>query len=153
VTRIWRRLRWRVTDLRIAVALAAVASGVRLFGLRRVLRLVDGFVPVGPATLSRADAVKRGQRLAGRIAAVAARLPGQPRCLSRSLALRMALRRRGIANELCIGIRITREFAAHAWIEVDGVPAGELEDVRSVYARFPTFAGTLRSPEIVESRP
>jgi hypothetical protein len=65
----------------------------------------------------------------------------------------MALRRRGIDNELCIGIRITRDFSAHAWIEVDGVPAGEPEDVRSVYARFPTFAGTYRAPQVVEGRP
>jgi hypothetical protein len=136
-----RRWRRRASNVRIALALIGVSSSVRLVGMRGALRLIDRITPHGEWPAPCAGDVERSVTLARRIAAVAGRLPGRPRCLSRSLVLRMALRRRRIDNELCIGIRITGEFAAHAWVEVAGVAAGESQDVRSVYARFPTFAG------------
>jgi hypothetical protein len=40
-------------------------------------------------------------------------------CLPRALATQAMLRRRGIANRLCLGVaRDSGELAAHAWIEV-----------------------------------
>jgi hypothetical protein len=44
-------------------------------------------------------------------------------CLPRALAAHAMLRRRGIANTLCLGVaRDGGELAAHAWIEVSGKP-------------------------------
>jgi Transglutaminase-like superfamily/Coenzyme PQQ synthesis protein D (PqqD) len=56
----------------------------------------------------------------------------------RSVALTAALRRRGIHAEICFGAR-ARPFAAHAWVEVDGMAIHEeLENLRhfTVLARF-----------------
>lgn len=45
-------------------------------------------------------------------------------CLARSAALTAALRRAGVAADLCIGIR-DLPFAAHAWVEADGLVLNE----------------------------
>jgi Transglutaminase-like superfamily len=49
-------------------------------------------------------------------------IPGDTRCLTRSLVLMRILARRGIETKLIIGVRADDEFAAHAWVELDGVP-------------------------------
>lgn len=49
-------------------------------------------------------------------------LPGDTRCLTRSLVLIRILARRGIETKLVIGVRADDGFAAHAWVELDGVP-------------------------------
>ena len=48
-------------------------------------------------------------------------LPGDTRCLVRSLVLTRLLARRGIASTLVIGARTTPGFLAHAWVEHRGV--------------------------------
>jgi hypothetical protein len=63
--------------------------------------------------------------------------PGGGNCLVRSLALYGALRRAGVAAELRIGVGKTApHLEAHAWIEVDGVPANDAADVATRYAPF-----------------
>ncbi len=53
-------------------------------------------------------------------------LPGFRRCLTRSLATRFLLLRRGIESELLLGARRAGgELDAHAWLQVDGEPLGE----------------------------
>jgi hypothetical protein len=49
-------------------------------------------------------------------------MPGDTRCLVRSLVLTRLLARRGIQAKLVIGARTTPEFLAHAWVEHDGSP-------------------------------
>jgi hypothetical protein len=46
-------------------------------------------------------------------------LPGDTRCLTRSLVLVQLLARRGIASTLVIGVKAD-PFRAHAWVEHDG---------------------------------
>lgn len=57
-------------------------------------------------------------------------------CLSRSLALWAALRRRGIETELTIGYR-NREgkIEGHAWLEFSGAPVNEEPAVIATYTR------------------
>jgi len=58
-------------------------------------------------------------------------------CLERSLSLWWLLARQGIATQLRIGVRKDGEkFAAHAWIELEGVGVGEPEDMHNHYAAF-----------------
>jgi hypothetical protein len=47
-------------------------------------------------------------------------VPGDTRCLARSLVLTRLLARRGIEAKLVIGARTAPEFMAHAWVEFDG---------------------------------
>jgi hypothetical protein len=74
-----------------------------------------------------------------RLAAVAVRvlrvLPGDARCLTRSLVVLALLARRGIDTRLVIATRPAPAFAAHAWIERAGQPLLPTEgfgDVRLV---------------------
>jgi hypothetical protein len=51
-------------------------------------------------------------------------------CLDKSLALQRMLSRRKISSQIKIGVqKIQNETYAHAWVEVDGLPIGEVEDV------------------------
>jgi transglutaminase-like putative cysteine protease len=55
-------------------------------------------------------------------------VPGDTRCLTRSLVLTQLLARRGIPAKLVIGARAKPRFSAHAWVEQAGepvLPAGE----------------------------
>lgn len=49
-------------------------------------------------------------------------LPGDTRCLARSLVLTRLLARRGIEAKLVIGARSGPDFLAHAWVEHAGEP-------------------------------
>jgi hypothetical protein len=48
-------------------------------------------------------------------------MPADSRCLMRSLVLTRLLARRGIESRLVISVRPGERFAAHAWVEHDGV--------------------------------
>jgi hypothetical protein len=63
---------------------------------------------------------------------------GRHDCLSRSLTLTAALRRRGVDAEVCLGVR-KFPFLAHAWVEVAGMAISEPQDVLrslNMLARF-----------------
>jgi Transglutaminase-like superfamily len=49
-------------------------------------------------------------------------VPGDTRCLVRSLVLTRLLARREISAKLVIGARASPEFVAHAWVEHHGDP-------------------------------
>jgi Transglutaminase-like superfamily len=86
--------------------------------------------------LPRAVAALRGERRPRYLAVVArepralavaaervvARIPGDSRCLMRSLVVLAMLARRGVDARLILAARPTPEFAAHAWVERDGDP-------------------------------
>lgn len=63
-------------------------------------------------------------RIAAIVSRVARRHPLRPACLEQALAGCAALRRRGIAARVRIGVRRVDAsgLAAHAWIEVAGAP-------------------------------
>lgn len=49
-------------------------------------------------------------------------IPGDTRCLTRSLVLLRMLSRRGIEASVVLGVRPSPEFGAHAWVEHAGQP-------------------------------
>lgn len=63
-----------------------------------------------------------GRRVAWATIRVLDVLPSDSRCLTRSLVLADLLAKRGIESSLVIGVAPAPNFAAHAWVEVDGVP-------------------------------
>lgn len=69
-------------------------------------------------------------------------------CLPRALALQRMLRARGIAAQLRIGVRKESTdvggIAAHAWIEVAGVPLGEPQAIEE---RFQTLVAVVAQPQ------
>ncbi len=67
-------------------------------------------------------ALEEARRLGRAVARTLRVLPGDTRCLARSLVLTRLLARRGIPAKLVIGARAAPEFLAHAWVEYDGQP-------------------------------
>lgn len=73
------------------------------------------------------------RRLAAAAVRVLQRLPGDSRCLTRSLVVLAMLARRGIDVRLVLAARPTPTFAAHAWVERGGrplLPTRDFEDAR-----------------------
>ncbi len=75
--------------------------------------------PGPPADTGRLEEALRLGRAVSRTLAL---LPGDTRCLRRSLVLLQLLTRRGISARLVIAAQAAPGFLAHAWIEHDGVP-------------------------------
>lgn len=78
-----------------------------------------------PDPAARPDAaqeLQQARRLGWIVARTLAHLPGDTRCLLRSLVLTRLLAARGISSRLVIGTRTTPEFLAHAWVEHGGEP-------------------------------
>jgi hypothetical protein len=69
-----------------------------------------------------ADGLDEARRLGWVVARTLRLLPGDTRCLTRSLVLTRLLARRGIPAKLVIGARPAAEFQAHAWVECEGEP-------------------------------
>ena len=68
---------------------------------------------------------RRGQAIGIRLGKAVSRtlgpLPFDSRCLVRSLVLTSMLARRGIKSSVVIGVTLEPKFAAHAWVESDGM--------------------------------
>jgi hypothetical protein len=62
------------------------------------------------------------RRLAAGAERVVAKLPGDSRCLMRSLVVLTMLARRGIDSRLVLAARPEPTFGAHAWVERGGEP-------------------------------
>lgn len=129
--RTFLRLRWaeRIAFARAWCFLVAAKLGIRHFGLRRTLNALAPEPRVAP---------DRSWPLAARWLPVAVRyFPNGGHCLGRSVALVAILRRAGIPCDLRIGVRQgTADIEAHAWVEVDGHPVNDVEDIGEHYRSF-----------------
>ena len=66
------------------------------------------------------DALRLAYRIGRLVERGLDRLPGDTRCLTRSLVLLRILARRGIPATMVIGVRAAPVFGAHAWVECGG---------------------------------
>jgi hypothetical protein len=66
--------------------------------------------------------LEEARRLGWTVARTLRLMPGDTRCLARSLVLTRLLARRKIPAKLVIGARGGPGFLAHAWVECDGQP-------------------------------
>jgi hypothetical protein len=116
----------RRSDARSKVALVAETlvtyAVVRWQVRRRDLPAVVAALRDGPRRRSRGPFDHDPRRLAAAAERVVARIPGDSRCLMRSLVVLTMLARRGIDARLILAARPTPEFVAHAWVECDGDP-------------------------------
>jgi hypothetical protein len=122
------RLPWRrQVGPRVAVGVARLLILLPPARLQRLLRVLSrGTRPADRALAARARYAT---------VSVSARCAGLG-CLQRSVATVLICRARGRWADWCTGFR-TQPFAAHAWVEVDGVPVdepGELSVFRTVMA-------------------
>jgi hypothetical protein len=129
------RLGW-AAKLRLAAAIVAAYLRARR-SLRRLglLPTVAGLHPAGAASAAPIHEQRRtALALAHAVGRTFAPLPGDTRCLMRSLVLGALLARRGLQFTLVIGTRVQPEFAAHAWVEIDRRPV--LPDGGGEYGRL-----------------
>ena len=104
------------------MARAAVAAG-RMLATQspRRIRTVLGWLRRGarPATLEEATAAR------DTVVAVSLACASRKGCVPRSLATALLCRLRGQWPAWCVGARRLPPFAAHAWVEADGIMVGE----------------------------
>ena len=104
--------------------------GLRWFEHKRV----DAALKLGlPAvTIDRGHvAVSKARQIANMVRIAAAHLPPGYNCLPRSMVLNRMLRLQGIGCDLRMGAHVENgRLHAHAWVEVDGVPVNDTDDVR-----------------------
>jgi hypothetical protein len=115
---------------------ATLTVALSWLGVRRTCALVRRWAPgsAGPGPSSD-ERLFRARRVAWIVRGVSRRVPGT-RCLVRSLATLAMLRREGLAADLRLGVRRSREgIEAHAWVEVEGDALGEPEPLEP----FATF--------------
>jgi Transglutaminase-like superfamily len=117
--------------------LPVVVLQVRLFGLRP-FQAAQRRAHDGPQHAWRLEEVLVRARQAQRFVLVAARYGVcRGNCLSRSLCLWWLLREQGIESDLRIGVRNPDGgFAAHAWIEYQGIVLNDRADVGRQFAPF-----------------
>lgn len=110
--------------LRLAVEiLAAYAQARRSLRSAPIASVVAGLRSQSPhATQSTTSSLEEARRLGRAVTRLLAHVPGDTRCLARSLVLTRLLARRGIEAKLVIGARAKPEFLAHAWVEHAGDP-------------------------------
>ena len=65
---------------------------------------------------------QQARRLGRAVARTLSLVPTDNRCLARSLVLDTLLTRRSLRSVVVVAARAEPDFAAHAWVEHDGVP-------------------------------
>lgn len=109
---------------------------MRLVGLKPLIQVVGRVFRVRPRGGGSRD---EARRIADTVAEANARLrPRRAACLGRSLVTWAALRSHGYDAAFRIGgAKDGDAFRAHAWVEWDGEPLAEPEDIQATYAAFP----------------
>lgn len=101
---------------------SALALGISLLPPTLIIHVLK-LVAKGSASSTRKDAME--SRLAA--CAVSVRSAGNG-CLQRSIAVFLLCRMSGTTPDWCTGF-LNRPFIAHAWVEVDGEPVGEVDEI------------------------
>jgi len=119
-------------EQRLVISAAAhvgtAAIGVRVFGLRRLLKWADRPITANHADANAVRDAKNPDRVTIAVERAGRYVPGGT-CLARSLALTRMLRTRGVPAETRIGVKTADGFRAHAWVEVEAVPVtSEIEN-------------------------
>ena len=109
--------------------------GLRCFGLQRLQAWLQRPSTASAGSLTKAEIVRMGAL----INSAAGWGPIPATCLTRSLLLGWLLQRRGVTSQLRIGVRLVQgTLAAHAWVEYEGVPINDQQDVGAQFAAFKT---------------
>ena len=141
----WARLRRfsalpgpaKVLFLRAVVLLPLLTLSLRVRGFAATQRFLQK-ITASAKNGTPVAAVESLAVLTTRMVLAAARnSPIPSTCLERSLSLWWMLARQGIATQLRIGVRKDDEkFAAHAWVERNGVAIGQPDASHLHYAAF-----------------
>jgi hypothetical protein len=119
---------------RLALVAEVIVTYVVVRSQVRKRELPAAVAALRTGRLRRIPVVAREPRaLAAAAERVVARIPGDSRCLMRSLVVLAMLARRGVDARLILAARPAPEFAAHAWVERNGdplLPTRDFSDAR-----------------------
>jgi hypothetical protein len=126
--------------VRAAAVLPLISLSLRVRGFRSTqASLQKRMASAASSRYDPSDCAKAARTVltARMVRSAAYRSLGTPTCLEKSLVLWWLLGRHGIASSLRIGTRKTGgKFEAHAWVECEGVPLNEPEELHKHYAAF-----------------
>ena len=127
-----RRMFWRAVALLPMVRISLRSRGYKKTQEWLERRLEEGGTPERAG--DRAASIEKTCRM---VRAAAHYGIGNSSCLDESLVLWWLLRKAGVVASLRIGVRKEKqEFAAHAWVEHEGVALNQKEDMHRHYAAF-----------------
>jgi len=114
--------------------LPLVVLGLRLKGFKSVQSTLANQLPAGGVSIQN-NTLSQAHIIARMVKAASVHGLYSATCLPQSLLLSWFLKRRGITADLCFGVNKTEtQLEAHAWVEVDGIPVNDTQDVRERYA-------------------
>jgi Transglutaminase-like superfamily len=122
------RFKFQIAAIRLALRCTAIAK-VERWSTRSICPAAENVDPPCEA----------GVRQRVRLVDLAARRgPVKGSCLVRSIVLKRALAEIGLKSELRIGVdtKTKSEFAAHAWLELNGQPINDRADIHEHFAAF-----------------
>ena len=131
----WTLLRRSPLALEAAVFLTAASVAKCVLPGGRLTRLLGQ--PAHPEHCEAGPPGAEAALVGYAVSRVARLLPWHPTCLPQALAVRMMLRRRGVACVSHLGVFQTQPVKAHAWVTVNGaiVQGGPVRHIAEV-ARF-----------------
>jgi hypothetical protein len=133
-TRVLRDLPVRVPSvLRCGLTILTLKLSLAVLGFARTINLIRRRVHAGRLHGADVSAVKAAEHA---VAMAGAFYPGRALCLEQSLALYYLLRRQGIPVKYCQGVQ-GHPFAAHAWVEYEGVVINDVDERIKPFARLP----------------
>ena len=127
----FRKLKW--TGLAL-VTLSGVSMNLKLYGFRGLYNTIKSRA-TSPRTKSDPSLVSQVRYAVDHAAFFCLR---RKRCLEKSAAMVLMLRRLGFPAELVIGCR-RMPFTSHAWVEVGGDVVNDSLEVRSAYTQLDRF--------------
>jgi hypothetical protein len=119
--------------------LPVAAVSLRLLGLRRTQLVLLRLAPNSdlPDKVKEPSRNQQALELARLVKAAATHGPYRANCLKQSLVLWWLLRLRRIESELRLGVtKSVTGMEAHAWVECQGRPLNDREDVAVRFAPF-----------------
>jgi len=120
--------------------LPIIGLKVKKTGFRKTKDMIENKYPSTIDTVANVPAninVKAAQ--IGSMVCIAARWgPYRANCLKRALVIYLFLLRLGSKPKIIIGTKTANstDFEAHAWVELNDVPIGEMKDVRMQFSVF-----------------
>lgn len=129
--------------LRALLILPLIGLGLRLLGLRRLQNLLARLPSKQPDKFPKLAVSDLAQVHTRLVQSAAQHGLYRATCLRRSLALWWLLRAQGIETHLRLGVNSgDRGFEAHAWVELEGQPLNDAQDVRQHFSPFNQAIGS-----------